>query len=153
MSGGRAWTTREVRRLLEMRAQGLKAWSIGQELGRTENAIYSFIKYKAVGAKGQAPPPKIGEWTPAAVNRLRELASDGATAEEAAAELCRALYAIRNKASREGISFARKARDSSYRLEREGNDFKRNAIKGSSELRDAILAKLRAEAKLPSPLA
>jgi hypothetical protein len=45
MSGGRSWTTGEARRLREMRAKRLKATDIAHELGRTVDAIYSFLRY------------------------------------------------------------------------------------------------------------
>lgn len=161
MSGGRAWTTTEERRLRELRAARTPTKIIAQELGRTEDAIYNFLRYIPASrdtAPGMRkvprlppPPPKPRrrdlDWTPEEIERMRELAADGTTAKDTATELGRSYTAVRCKAANLGIKFPRKGRNSICRLEQESNHFRKDAVEGSAKLLQALFATVRPQLK------
>jgi hypothetical protein len=152
MSGGRSWTTSEVKILHDMRARRIKTADIAKVLGRSEYAIYSYLRYVPAspehgpGTRSAPPRPKLPKrepqiiaWTPSEIELLRQLAAEGATAPDAAKILGKTYSGVRTKASREGVRF-RHAGTDRYRLEHEGNRFKANAVVGSAMLLDALLA-------------
>ena len=51
------WTTGEKRRLLKMRADRVPVKIIARELGRTPDAIHSFLRYVPTSAKRRPPKP------------------------------------------------------------------------------------------------
>jgi hypothetical protein len=73
------------------------------------------------------------------VQQLRDMAAVGATAQEVADALGRAVYGVRCKASRENIRFGNRGKHTIYRVERETNHYKRDAIEGSGKLLHALL--------------
>lgn len=153
MSGGKSWTTFEAKRLHEMRAARIPMRKIAKELGRTEQAVYSFLRYVPATPDSPArmkgvdrlPPlpkaerePAISRWKADEIESLRELAEAGHSSADIGEILNRTAHAIRSKASELGISLTRRSY-SIYRLEQEVNHYRRNAIEGSALLRDAIL--------------
>jgi hypothetical protein len=140
-----------------MRSRRVKVAEIAVQLGRSENAIHSFLRYIPAGKDG---PPRMGStpplppkppkpedryhWSADDIRTMRSLAEEGASAREAADVLGRQLRAVTTKAGRLGISFCSTRRHSIYRLEQETERFNRNAIDGSEQLRVAILTALAA---------
>ena len=159
MSCGRAWTTTEVRRLHELRAKRVPAKKIGAELGRTVDAIYSFLRY-VPAAPGRPPslkptdrlPPREIEvkdrtdlWKREEEAMLREMASEGASSYDVAEAIGRSRSAVLSKASKLGVSF-RYSPDPSVAgsgrrsVEMDTRRYQRNAVEGSAMLRDAIIS-------------
>jgi hypothetical protein len=75
-------------------------------------------------------------WTKDEIATLIRMVGEGATSREVAAELRRSIKAIRNRASAEGLRFGKPAKVA--RIEREGNKFVRDAVRGSAMLLDAL---------------
>lgn len=154
MSSGRAWTTGEVRRLHELRAKRVTAKEIGKELGRTENAIYNFLRY--VPATGDAPaglkpidrlpprprkqkPPRDNMWKREEMDLLCKMADEGCSAKEIALALGRSPNSVSSKAWNLGVRFSRFCTESFSRLDQEERRFRRDATTGSARLLEALL--------------
>ena len=155
MSGGRPWTTGEARQLYEMRAKRIRTSEIAAALGRTEQAIFSFVRYvpatrESGGYTGKTPPRPPREieaskgrtdlWTRDEMSLMRSMAEEGASAIDVAEMLGRTPDSVRTKASKLGIKFRRQGGNPLYQTELSTKRFRRDAIRGSAMLRDAILA-------------
>jgi hypothetical protein len=143
MSGGRPWTTGEVRRLHDMRARRVPTAAIAFELNRTKDAIWSFMYYSPAPprpAVAKEPPPvRDCHWTPEELSTLREMADDGASYKDIVQATGRSPSAVRCKASNLGITFSNRGGNSIYRLDEEAKHFHRDAVEGSAKLLDAML--------------
>lgn len=155
MSGGRDWTTTEVRQLHEMRAKRVKTKEIAATLGRTEDAIWSFLRYipatrdcsATVGkipALPKKPKPKrskrTNSWRDCDIAMLRQLAASGASSIETATALGRTPEAVRTKAYRMKIRFRHQGGAPVYEKELTIERLHRNAAEGSAKLLNALLA-------------
>jgi hypothetical protein len=151
VSGGRPWTTTERRKLLEMRARRITVREIGRCLNRTQDAIFSFLRYIPAGP---GSPPKMGStprlpprpepglseiyWTREQIRTLRALAEDGVSMRDAAEMLGRTLSAVRTKASHLEIRFSSRSGKCRDRLEQETRHFIASAGSASAQLLYAI---------------
>lgn len=156
MSGGRPWTTGEARRLREMRSRRVPVDRIAAELDRSIDAIHSFLRYVpwAPGSRASTKSDRLPKrpqesykgrtdtWTTEETERLKELASKGASAFDVAEAVGRTAVAVRCRASRLGVSFRRSSLGgrSQQGLEVKTRRHRRNAIEGSAALRDVIQA-------------
>lgn len=68
----REWTTTEYRRVLELRAQGVRTRIIAEQIGRTEDAIFAFLRDIPERQKPRPVPPAKKAMSPA--EREREAA-------------------------------------------------------------------------------
>ena len=152
MSGGRSWTTTEAKRLKELRAQRVPMRKIAKELGRTEQAIYSFLRYvpatkdepARMGPVERYPPrQKIivrnDYWTREEIATLAEMIAEGASSTEIAEVVGRTVKAVRGKASYLGLKLGHRGGNSVYRLDQESNRYYRDAVQGSAKLLNALL--------------
>ena len=148
MSGGRDWTTVEARRAREMRAAKVRVKDIAAALGRTPDAVNSFLRY-VPSAPGRPActtriGPRVDAWTEDDVRRLRELAALGVKSKEAAVILGRTAAAVQIRASAERIRFRGVA---GGHEERETRRHAKDAALGSAMLRDAIRIATDAEVR------
>jgi DNA-directed RNA polymerase specialized sigma24 family protein len=110
MSGGRPWTTTEARKLQELRAQRTKTKDIAKLLGRTEDAVHSFLHYVPVGRTSKPHfrrlNQRINGWTEAEDQRLRDLAECGVLYREIGRVLGRSHGAVMSRAFKLGVTRA-----------------------------------------------
>jgi IS30 family transposase len=71
----REWTTTEYRRVLQLRSQGVPTRDIAKQIGRTQSAIYSFLRDLPQRQKPRPIPPPKKAMT--ATDREREAARIG----------------------------------------------------------------------------
>jgi hypothetical protein len=134
-----------------MRAKRMTAEQIGKVIGRTPDAIYSFLRYvpaepgKAASLKAtdRLPPKPKPEgrsdyWTIDEIRTLRSLADSGVSIKEAAQALGRTPTAVRTKASLLEVRF-RHAGTTICRIEQETKHFREDAMIGSAMLLDALM--------------
>ena len=152
MSGGRAWTTFEARRFHELRSQSVPMAEIAKMLGRSTDALYSFLRYvpatrdqpaymKRIDRVGRPPIRRTKPspyWTSPQVQTLRLMIEDGASVRQISEKLGRTQKAVICKASDLGLKFGHRGRGSAYR-DKEILRFQRNAVEGSTMLLEALL--------------
>lgn len=84
-------------------------------------------------------PHRDDLWLIEDVGKLANMARDGFSAKDIGCELGRTDTAVRNMASRAGITLRRQGGKKTERIDQEYRAFMRDAISGSALLRDAIL--------------